>query len=41
LTGTGEGGGGWARVRLAVWLRRHWNAYVETGKWPLESFPKY
>jgi predicted DNA-binding transcriptional regulator AlpA len=28
-------------VRLAVWLRRHWNAYVETGKWPLESFPKY
>lgn len=25
-------------VRFAVWRRKHWNAYVETGSWPSEAF---
>lgn len=23
----------------AVWLRKHWLVYIETGRWPPESFP--
>lgn len=25
--------------RFAVWLRKHWNSYVETGAWPKEAYP--
>lgn len=25
--------------RFAVWRRKYWNAYVETGEWPPASFP--
>lgn len=25
--------------RFAVWLRRHWNTFVETRAWPREAFP--
>jgi hypothetical protein len=28
-------------VRHAVWLRKHWQAYVDTGEWPKEAFPKW
>jgi hypothetical protein len=24
--------------RFAVWLRKHWLVYVETGRWPEEAF---
>lgn len=24
-----------------LWLRKHWNSYVETGYWPKEAFPTY
>jgi predicted DNA-binding transcriptional regulator AlpA len=26
--------------RFAVWRRKHWDAYVETGSWPPSAFPK-
>jgi hypothetical protein len=26
--------------RYAVWLRRHWQAYVDTGSWPDAAFPR-
>jgi hypothetical protein len=26
--------------RTAIWLRRYFNAYVETGRWPDEAFRK-
>ena len=25
--------------RFAVWLRKHWNAYVDSGVWPSAAFP--
>jgi predicted DNA-binding transcriptional regulator AlpA len=25
--------------RFAVWLRRHWDAYVASGAWPREAWP--
>ena len=25
--------------RFAVWLRKHWNSYVEHGEWPKEAWP--
>jgi glutamate-1-semialdehyde aminotransferase len=24
--------------RHAVWLRKHWNSYVENGEWPKEAW---
>jgi hypothetical protein len=27
--------------RFAIWLRKHWDAYVETGEWPREAWPKW
>jgi predicted DNA-binding transcriptional regulator AlpA len=27
-------------VRHAVWLRKHWETYVETGQWPKSAFHK-
>lgn len=24
-----------------VWLRKHWQVYVETGMWPKEAFPEF
>lgn len=24
--------------RFAVWLRRHWKVYIETGSWPEEAY---
>jgi hypothetical protein len=26
--------------RFAVWRRKHWDVYVETGSWPPSAFPK-
>jgi hypothetical protein len=26
--------------RVALWRRFHWLAYVETGRWPAEAFPR-
>lgn len=26
--------------RFAVWLRKHWASYVETGSWPASAWPK-
>jgi predicted DNA-binding transcriptional regulator AlpA len=27
--------------RFAIWLRKHGEAYVETGEWPREAWPKW
>jgi hypothetical protein len=27
--------------RFPIWLRKHWQAYVDTGRWPREAFPGY
>lgn len=27
--------------RYAVWLRKHWLRYVETGEWPGEAWPTW
>jgi hypothetical protein len=27
--------------RHAVWLRKHWLAYVENGEWPKEAWPEW
>lgn len=27
-------------VRFAVWLRKHWDAYVATGAWPASAWPQ-
>jgi predicted DNA-binding transcriptional regulator AlpA len=27
--------------RHSLWLRKHWQVYVDTGEWPPASFPKY
>ncbi len=24
--------------RMAIWLRRHWQHYVETGRWPDDAY---
>jgi predicted DNA-binding transcriptional regulator AlpA len=26
---------------FTVWLRKHWEIYVETGEWPREAWPKW
>jgi hypothetical protein len=27
-------------ARHAVWLRKHWEVYVETGEWPRAAWPR-